>query len=567
VLPRYSLIISGVTAMRYTSLFISTGRLATVATIALGSLSVTATAQECTMGTDDVPTKARKSLVITKKDGVDLSAFSFERVIGQIIETSDVEKDRVNPDDKKRTFIKNTAAERIALLQGILRSLRRKAFPNGESSVQLEVQPRPEADLTPAMLFDQTIDGALPKGMHPVALFNRFDLTPANFSNCGEHRIVYMLGNGTNLTNRLTFIFEARVENPEPEKGHLGCLPIARFWKSMEGKTPADVASALEEMYFNGRLAAGDPDLKSPVVHFANFGFNRGQVRGNLFVTPNNAGQFKWQLREWHTDLNPDGSPYFRAEPVKDSPFTELWKDLGASSALTDLQKRFKRDFLTANLDRLLQPELAPNGRADTISFVSNVAAGFANGFNGFQHVSQGSEDEPATQAGALKNDLASRISSHPGLSGMSDKPTNTEVLNRAGAVTCGGCHQFSNGKMIGKDDGGQPVRWPDSAGFVHTTEQGGLSPALREVFLVARCKGLNKFLNNTQSFATPTQLTARGAVPMQLELTEEIAKIQGLSKFSDRAAGIARLSDRANILRQFERSQPGAFTPVRRTH
>lgn len=54
-------------------------------------------------------------------------------------------------------------------------------------------------------------------------------------------------------------------------------------------------------------------------------------------------------------------------------------------------------------------------------------------------------------------------------------------MLNRAGALTCGGCHQFSNNQSIGKAKlGGTELTWPPSAEFVQIKEPGS-SPQLSE--------------------------------------------------------------------------------------
>jgi hypothetical protein len=54
--------------------------------------------------------------------------------------------------------------------------------------------------------------------------------------------------------------------------------------------------------------------------------------------------------------------------------------------------------------------------------------------------------------------------------------------INRAEAMSCGGCHQNSNDAEIAPN-----VNWPKSKSFVHVDEQGNLSPALTRQFLPAR--------------------------------------------------------------------------------
>ena len=61
--------------------------------------------------------------------------------------------------------------------------------------MEIEVQDRTLAEgrLTVEELLDESNPD---RGMKPVGLFNRFDLTPKDFGNCGEHRIVYAMGDG-----------------------------------------------------------------------------------------------------------------------------------------------------------------------------------------------------------------------------------------------------------------------------------------------------------------------------------------------------------------------------------
>ncbi len=59
---------------------------------------------------------------------------------------------------------------------------------NPVSGLRMKVDIRAlEAGLDPKSLLDP-VD---PIGLVPIALFNRLDLAPQDWSNCGEHRIVY----------------------------------------------------------------------------------------------------------------------------------------------------------------------------------------------------------------------------------------------------------------------------------------------------------------------------------------------------------------------------------------
>jgi hypothetical protein len=124
-------------------------------------------AQTC----DDIKTGGdiTRSVVVTKKKqdeskpGVfdsDNADFSLQCTLGQIIETAGAV---------------NTPAERIAMMRSIVRSFNRSEFENPDSDLLVPVQVRPEANLDPIELLSQDAQ----EGMHPVGVFNRFDLVDA----------------------------------------------------------------------------------------------------------------------------------------------------------------------------------------------------------------------------------------------------------------------------------------------------------------------------------------------------------------------------------------------------
>jgi hypothetical protein len=75
------------------------------------------------------------------------------------------------------------------------------------------------------------------------------------------------------------------------------------------------------------------------------------------------------------------------------------------------------------------------------------------------------------------------------------------DIVLRAQALSCAGCHQLNNGQRVGGD-----LTWPSSLGFTHTTEQETetvdgqvrflISEALIKVFLPKRKQVLEDFLN-----------------------------------------------------------------------
>jgi len=113
--------------------------------------------------------------------------------------------------------------------------------------------------------------------------------------------------------------------------------------------------------------------------------------------------------------------------------------------------------------------------------------------------------------AGAdFKAKLATRIAS------LGSALTPDQVLNRATAMSCGGCHDLSNGTNVGA-----ATPWPSSLRFVHVDEQtqetspvlGGqrfrISPALTNLFPGRRSQVATDFL------ATPPKTCATPKIPM----------------------------------------------------
>jgi hypothetical protein len=90
------------------------------------------------------------------------------------------------------------------------------------------------------------------------------------------------------------------------------------------------------------------------------------------------------------------------------------------------------------------------------------------------------------------------------------------DVVLRAQAQSCAGCHRLNNNVAIG--DG---LTWPSSLGFVHVSERlteespSGrrfmISDALRQVFLPRRFEILQKFLAGIKPVKRPGQRTLSG--------------------------------------------------------
>ena len=424
-----------------------------------GEVPATSSSHQAVINPCD-PVDVNLSLVVHDQATIGQADFSFLRTIQAI-----------------RTTSGGNATTDAAVAQSITSGLMNTSFTNPTSGLAMAANPRPaENTLTGAGLLTQ---------MQPIALFNRFDQAPASGSNCGEYRIVY--GRYPNsVLNRFLLIFEARLPNPNPGLGLNGCAPVAQFWHSLSDPalTPAQRAQMLADFYY-----VGLPGF-SPVVTHANYGVPLGQVRANMFM------QQPWQLREWRTSFNVGGQAVFTPDTDKDNPLAELYNENSLADPLfISEQAAFNSAFTSANIFNLLNFELNGSGVV-ACPEINAVGAGFDDRFNEFQSVSQGSSDEPNVLASpAFRASIDGVLSSNPAFGGL----TNTHVLNRAGTVTCGGCHQFSVNRPIAPG-----VTWPDVApgGFVHVRELGAappaiaqLSPALTSCFLPARAQVLEAFV------------------------------------------------------------------------
>lgn len=309
-----------------------------------------------------------------------------------------------------------------------------------------------------------------------VGLFNRFDLAPADGSDCGEYRMVFakVAGGG-----RAFIIFEAVLPNPSQSLGLEGCRPVTDFWSNLTANNSVTSRAALlHNFYFNGL-----PGFM-PIIHPDNYGAAAGagratgQVRVNEFITP------VWMLREFKVQVSSAGSMAFVPSTVKTNPFGDLFKPGSTNAAAGDFQNNFFPSQVAA---------LAAN---DINAFNYSVPDRFNTGQSNSQ--SAGVVDDYVAQFGTGASTFRTKIQTQ--LNAIHSTLTPRNIVARAQALSCGGCHQRSNGASLG---GG--LTWPSSAGFVHSTEftESGpdgkrfqLSSALTGAFLPHRAQVLEAFNN-----------------------------------------------------------------------
>ena len=314
----------------------------------------------------------------------------------------------------------------------------------------------------------------------PVGLFNRFDLANTRGTNCGEYRIAYAKRSGfTNGFDRNLIIFEAVLPNPEPSKGLEGCRPVANFWADLS--SDPDVQSRTQKLrtfYYIGL-----PGFM-PVVHIDNYG-NRttgatGQVRTNQFMQAN------WLLREFKVQKQCRVLPCalrFVPVTVKTNPGGTLFDPASAHPEAANFQNS---DF-PAQVSRL-----AVNDLNLFTMFTSDV-------HNSGQSDAQSlTENHYVNRFGVGLSPFRANIQAQ--LTALGSTLTPNNIVARAQAQSCAGCHQLSNGADLG---GG--LIWPSSQRFTHvseSTEAGPdgprhrISPALTNVFIPHRKAVFETFIN-----------------------------------------------------------------------
>lgn len=435
----------------------------------------------CTDPTPLAPAVSTRSLYMTEAESV--ARFGLERVLRRLLDSAGATTQ--TPLELYRQWWDLNADDATGVGDGPHCSGTLNGYP-------LEC-PRDEAQLA-------TSDPFAPTPLYTtVGIVNRFDKMPLDGSHCGQHRVSF------NLMREVPgadpdfnyFILEAVVPNPRPELGAAGCLPIAKYWYDLTtgGPGPADRAAraaALERLYFEG--IEGFPPVLS-WDHLRGSIAGSGQIRANQFLH-SVSGQM-WQLREYHLERSCDGATCrldVRMDTVKDNPFGLLFRAPGSPEAPAEAAA-FQEWFLDqveslatatdVNDLALAVPEVWNAGESTEPGFLGRDPEDFWNDY-GLQ-----AESNPAFLA-----QIQDRLTA------IGSPLTPRNVVDRATATSCAGCHQISSMRDLG---GG--LVHPDSLRFVHTDETRSMSPALRDVFMPRRQAAFMSYLDAHCGGAQPIVL------------------------------------------------------------
>jgi hypothetical protein len=321
----------------------------------------------------------------------------------------------------------------------------------------------------------------------PIALVNRFDLRDKeNFNDCGEYRIVYALKQ-PGIFGRNFIIFEAQLPNPTPGQV-AGCLGYANFWSDLSLEDDPQIrAQALHRFYFEGLVESAIP----AVVHIDHYSLATGQIRTNQFLDSS------WNLKEFKAEINAQGLSVIKPVTVKSNPVAELF-----SSTRSDAQALAFQSEFVLNLDSLLKDF---DHFSLTNSDQHNNGQSHANG----PLASENFYAIPvfAASGTSFQSSLANKLTQ------LNSSLTAQQVVNRATAMTCAGCHEPVQYGLTQPNAIGPGESWPNSTGFTHVSEfldgenKFIISSALKDVFLPVRLRELESYL---QEFNNPQVVSSR---------------------------------------------------------
>lgn len=430
-----------------------------------------------------------RAMIVT--DPEVLARFSLERVLQQIID--------------RASFGNNTPLQLMQQLFDTQNSTATAVFPDvvhcddpendAFNIAPAKFCPRAEGKLASSTGFFQANH---PDSFVPIALVNRFDLTPRQGSNCGEHRIMYAkLSGQTNPNERVFLAFEGIVDNPTFGDTMIGCRPVAEMWASLEKETDIKVvADRLENFYFQGL------DNFNPVVspdHYTlthagdddgggGYGDTRPR-RGQLRVSQ--GMQEPWEFREFHVQFAFENEPrpglFFAPVTTKNNPRPELFDP---TSSLVD-GSQFREQLMSA-LPTLASKEgfgiqfapAQPHWNAGSSLITSESSMDFVT--RAFQG-EKGQAFWSQIQAAIAEQNLDQGCPPN-------DPLLPEHLVQRVSMLTCAGCHAPEQYLGTNRSMGcGQS--WPQVAQRAHIDEFGKLSPALADSFLPRRAEVLSKYL------------------------------------------------------------------------
>lgn len=281
----------------------------------------------------------------------------------------------------------------------------------------------------------------------PLALVNRFDLTPPDGSNCGQYRMVYARKAATR-PEKLHIIFEATLPNPHPEQGLLGCRDVALFWANLSGDASMTSRRAkLEQFFFDGIPGY------APAVDPANFDGRMNQSGVRTLHFGSTVFQRFYQFRLVKNCSS--GSCTLRMVPdvLENVPYGQYFD----SQDTSDTARAFRDDFVG-------QVASLANENADLFEMhvptrylmVESNPLDDVNADNSFTFWTNGLK----TAEG-----LAFKARIDAELQRVGSSRTAEDILLRAALRGCNGCHVGVTPGLAGQSDSALRQRFPTNFG------------------------------------------------------------------------------------------------------
>jgi hypothetical protein len=410
-----------------------------------------------------------RSFAIT--DPAILDGFSFERVLNALVERSDTTAMQLY---QQWFDTQNPSPGLVVAAAPHCDDFRTKGEPSFNGFPRR--CPTPEGALATSRPF-------VPPHYIPVALINRFDLTPLDGSNCGQYRIIFARTVRNGPLDRVNLIFEPVLPNPNPAAGVAGCQQVAQFWADLSAVSSISERRARLEGFFFGGL----PGF-APVIHVDHLGAaSGGSIRSLHYTGGALIGPRFYQFR-LEKNCHGAGCTLIVQPEVLENTVTGRLFDGNES---TPAAQQFRRDFLRQveslairdvnlyfmNLPREFLLAESDPGAAD---YAALYNLSFLIG-----HLSKDGRQFSADIQREL-NRVGSRLSPF-------------DIVSRAETQTCVGCHLTAGsiGDGVSFPRPGFPfehvseaLREPGEAG-----SRFAISPAMRNVFIPHRMKILQQFL------------------------------------------------------------------------
>ena len=437
--------------------------------LAAAALTLLVAARRRAVGPPPVfPLDARRSFAVT--DHAILDGFAFERVMNALVARSGTHTTAL----RLYQQLFDTQNPKPGLVAANAPHCDDYLFDGKPSFNNLPRRcPTPEGALA-------TTDPFATNAYVPLALINRFDLTPASGSNCGQYRMIFARKSAT-FNERLHIIFEAVLPNPNPAAGLPACRPVAEFWANLTNvDSMSERRALLEQFFFDGLPGFG------PVIDWSHYSIeSTGGIRS--FHGPAGVGitnsqrfyQFRLAVRSGELLAEPDvleNMPFGRFfDATYDTPVARTFRDIFVANipnlAIRDVNLYFiniPRDFLMAESD-------PTDGELQFIYGTPFIRA------------------TTTPEGKAFFNRLDAELKK------IGSTLSPTEIITRAETLNCVGCH-FISGHV------GEGVMFPTPVDvFSHVSEsfsepgEAGprfqISRAMKDVFIPHRMQILKNFL------------------------------------------------------------------------